>query len=570
MVAVCKGLRYPEKQNRISLSTHLKISRLWWAWGALWVAALLLYWPTRHAGFYADFLGWKHRFDAGSWADWWHCFGYPGHHQVFHAFFYGFYRLAGLWGPAWYAWFTALHALDALLVGLVAYRLSHLLAGGRVRRWVPVAAALAFLWHPYQSEAVVWRACMHYLLVTAMLLAALYALLVFAERRSLATWAAAHGLFVAALFTLELAVAFPLVAAIFLSGLSAKGVLPWRRWLLAVTGVHAVLLSTWLLLNRLTLGQWVGHYGAEVHLKTDWQLIFGNLFRYLGKYMLFSRDWPWAAKEQFWQLWGRPEWVWLATGSGLLVLALFVWRFRKWRPEWQQAGLALMAFFAALAPVSNLYHAWMLHVENDRYGYFASAFFLIALMPLVAPLPRRVGLLLALSYLGATLWLAVPLMRWWQQAQQVYAGLIEDFRWHDEPQVFVLACPDNYRGIFVFKDYSKKSLMVRAAVTELSGRAVQGQVHQVAMFNMNAPEEGVTVQAAGADTLRVRLRQWGNWWWRNGIGASNYENEWYRFRKKGRSYVLEWKKRPQGAVFIYSDGLKWRTFEWPSDSLIHE
>lgn len=539
-------------------------------WLGLWLLALLVYAPTRHAGFHADFLGWKNRFDAGSWADVWHCFGYPGHHQVFHAFFFGFYRLAGLEGPLWYGWFTALHALNALLVGMLVWRLGRVFAGRPPARWAAVFAALAFLLCPYQSEAVVWRACMHYLLVTVMLLGALWALVAFAERQNLRALLAGHLLFVAALFTLELALAFPLLTLIFLAGLSANGALPWRRWLLPVAAVQMLVVGAWLLLNRLTLGQWVGHYGAEVHLKTDWLLIFGNLLRYLGKYLLFSRDWSWSAKEALWQLWARPEWVWPAVGVGVLLTFAFWARFRKICPEWRVAGLSLLAFFAALAPVSNLYHAWMLHVENDRYGYFASAFFIMALMSFAAPLWRRLGRLVALLWVVAALWLLLPLTQWWQQAQTVWAGLVHDFRWHDAPRVFVLSCPDNYRGIFVFKDYSKKNIMVRAAVETLTGRPVRGQVHQVAMFNMNAPDEGVEVQATSPDTLTVTLRQWGNWWWRNGIGASNYENEWYRFRKKGRSYVLVWKKRPRNAVFIYSDGAKWRTFEWPSDTLHHE
>ncbi len=539
-------------------------------WLALWLLALLLYAPTRDAGFYADFLGWKNRFDAGTWADVWHCFGYPGHHQVFHTFFYGFYRLAGLYGPAWYAWFTALHALDALLVGAVMWRLGRAFAGRALPFWPSVLAALAFLLCPYQTEAVVWRACMHYLLVTAMLLGALWALVAFAERQKTSALVLGHLLFAAALFTLELALAFPIVTFIFLAGLSANGTLPWRRWLGPVAGVQALMVWGWLLLNRLTLGQWVGHYGAEVHLRTDWLLIFGNLLRYLGKYLLFSRDWSWSAKEALWQLWAHPGWVWPAVGVGLLLTLVFFVRFRKMCPEWRLAGLSLLAFFAALAPVSNLYHAWMLHVENDRYGYLASAFFAMALMSFAAPLRLRLGQAIAATWVGVALWLLVPLTQWWQQAQTVYGGLVHDFRWHDEPHVFVLACPDNYKGIFVFKDYSKKNIMVQAAVETLTGRKVLGQVHQVAMFNMNAPDEGVEVQAAGPDTLTVTLRQWGNWWWRNGIGASNYENEWYRFRKKGRSYVLVWKKRPERAVFIYSDGAKWRTFAWPSDTQPHE
>ncbi len=538
-------------------------------WVLLAIAALLCYYPTRDAGFYADFLGWKNRFDAGSWADVWHSFGYEGHHQLFHAFFYGIYQLAGLNGTIWYIWFVLLHATNAYLVATVWAQLWRLFTAQTAPRWLTAVVALAFLLNPYQTEAVVWKACMHYLLTTCLLLLSLRALLVFAERQHMRWLLLSHLLFAASLFTLELSLSFPLIALIFSSGLALAKKWPWKQWLILVSGVHLLIVASWLWLNRLTLGQWVGHYGADVHLRTDWTLIFGNLFRYLGKYLAYSRHWQWHYKEVFWQLWHQGEWLWPATAIGLAILIYFLWRFRKWHPIWQLSGLTLWAFFAALAPVANLYHAWMLQVENDRYGYFASAFFVMALFSAMAWLGHRFAQISSSLYLLLSLWLLAPTIRHWQEAQAVYASLIADFRWHQSPHVFVLACPDNYNGIFVFKDYSKKSIMVRAAVEALGSKKVSGQIHQVAMFNMNHPDEGVTVRAQ-ADTLTVTLNQWGNWWWHNGIGAANYENEWYRFRKKGRSYQLEWKKKPLQAVWIYSDGPKWRIFDWPDDIRSHE
>ena len=54
---------------------------------------LIAFYPTIGAGFVFDFLGWQRVYDAGSFFDFIHSFGYKGNHQSLHFFFYSFYSL---------------------------------------------------------------------------------------------------------------------------------------------------------------------------------------------------------------------------------------------------------------------------------------------------------------------------------------------------------------------------------------------------------------------------------------------------------------------------------------------
>ena len=150
---------------------------------------------------------------------------------------------------------------------------------------------------------------------------------------------------------------------------------------------------------------------------------------------------------------------------------------------------------------------------------------------------------------------------WWHSSDQVYKSLLEDYRWHEEEEVYVLACPDNYEGILIFKDYSWKNVTVVDALEFINQTPVKGKIYQVGMFNMNALDNSVNIQQDTSGLIRVQFDQAGNWWWRGGIGALDYEKPNFKFTKQGVDYMLELKDVHPDAVLIYSNGMKWEEFK---------
>ncbi|MFQ5446511.1 MAG: hypothetical protein ACE5FF_06220 [Saprospiraceae bacterium] len=521
----------------------------------LLTGAHLLFGGTVRAGFVTDFTGLQWRLDGAPFSDVLNCFGFPALHQVTNFFLYIFYRAFGTNGLPWYLVYTTLHVTN----GFMGYKLGEKIfaRSGIAAPHIPaLMASLLFVFNPYSVETVVWKVCFNYLFCTLLMFGSLWQLLRYLESPNHRSLVLSHLFFVLALFTFELALAFPLVALALTFAWQQAG--PGRRRFLKFYFVpQSLLLTLYFLLNKLLLGTWVGHYGAAVHLKFNVPAIAGNLLRYFTKYGLFWREWPHGKKEALMQFFDHPATGWAALVIGAVLLAAGVYFYKKCPFRLRHTGGLWLLFFVALLPVSNLYVAWILHGENDRYGYFASLFFFMGLSVLLLYLPKilRYGafatlLLLSVFFLNRT-------VNYWENGSRVFYSLLKDFRWPDAPEVYVLAFPENYQGIPVFKDFSKRDMALKDALKYGAGKEVKGRIFQVAQFNMTSPEDGVNVKTGPANRFSVTFNQWGNWWWRNGIGTWNYETKKYRFTVEGNGSRVEMKDPAPGAVFIYSVGGKW-------------
>ena len=514
----------------------------------------LFFGRTMQAGFVTDFTGLQWRLDGAPFSDVLNCFGFPALHQVTNFFLYIFYHAFGTNGLPWYLIYTSLHVAN----GFLGYKLGEKIFarfGAETPHLPALMASLLFVFSPYAVETVVWKVCFNYLFCTLLMLGALWQLLKYLETSGLRNLLLSHLFFALALFTFELALVLPVLAA----ALAAAWNLPKvrHRFFKYHFGPQSLLLALYFLLNKLVLGSWVGHYGAAVHLNFNLPSMAGTLLKYFTKYLLFWRYWPHGEKEALMQFFDRTDVGWAALVSAVALLLAGGYFFYKMTPRLRQAGLGWLLFFVALLPVSNLYVAWILNGENDRYAYFASLFFFMGLMAVLHFLPKilRYGtfatlLLISVFYFN-------KMVNYWENGSRIFYSLLEDFRWQDAPEVYVLAFPENYEGIPVFKDFSKNDLALKDALKYGAGKEVKGRIYQVAQFNMTSPEDGVSVEKATKKRFSVTFNQWGNWWWHNGIGTWNYETPKYRFTVKGNGSRVEIKDPAPGSVFIYSVGGKW-------------
>ncbi|MEZ4935263.1 MAG: hypothetical protein R2788_24405 [Saprospiraceae bacterium] len=75
---------------------------------------------------------------------------------------------------------------------------------------------------------------------------------------------------------------------------------------------------------------------------------------------------------------------------------------------------------------------------------------------------------------------------------------------------------------------------------------------------MNTPTDGLTATVDTAGIIKLEFHEWGSWWWRHGLGTGSYERDQYEFRNASKGCEIEIKKAANDAVFIYSDGAKWK------------
>ena len=517
----------------------------------------LLYFTTRQAGFVTDYTGLMERLDGQSAWGILNSFGFPAMQQVFNFFLYSFYHLFGELGIGWYLVYTGMHVLNAELL----YRWVQSINQNfpfKHAVFVGLSASLFFLLSPYQTEALVWRVCFNFLLSTAWILTALILTTHWLQEQRWQRLLLLQLVFVLALFTFELALMIPLmVTLVVIFWMRAIHKRLWNALLLLVLP-QFLIIGVYFSLQRLLLGAWIGHYGAATHLRMDISEILGNFFRFGLKFGAFVRYFEHSRKEM---IFGWFNQAWLLYPLVAMVVGLLVYliiKFTKLSPRIHLLGLSLLLFALSLLPVINLYFNYLFYIENDRYGYLASTFFFTALAILFSFLPKWVRwgatgvfCLISVGFLWQT-------NQYWAKSTKVYFSLLEDFRWADEKEVFVLAMPDNYYGANLFRNFSGEGIGLRDALIYVQEKPTRAKFHEVALYNMTTPEDGVHVEADSLGNLKVEFNHYGSWWWRKGQGATNYETDQYRFINEGHHYRLEWKQKPTDAALIYQDGGKWK------------
>jgi len=516
----------------------------------------LFYWRTAHAGFVTDFTGLLVRLDGASFSGFWRCFGFPALHQVTNFFLFFFVKWFGAGGIGWYLVYTSLHVANATLGFVLAKKIFEKM--GHAQPLGPaLAASLLFLLSPYQAEVVVWRVCFNFLFCTLLMLASLLFLMKFLEGEKLRHLIWSHGLFVVALFTFELALALPLLAIV-VWWLHKK-----KPSITAVFAPQIALVAAYFLLNKLLLGGWAGHYGEAVHLNFDLRNIAANCLKYFSKYLLWWREWPHGSKEWLVLFFEKPVVAWSGLVFGvLLVFGLLKTSARfKTSPTLTCISISWLLFFLALAPVANLYVAYILHGENDRYGYLASLFFFMGLVAVLDFFPRWLRNGLVGAWLLASAFFLQKMTGYWHESARLTTSLLNDFRWQDASEVYVLASPENYQGIPMFKDFSRENLAIKHALRYLADKPTQANFYQVAQFNLTSPTDGFTASRdSTAGIFHLEFNQWGNWWWLYGMGLGDYQTEQYRFRTDGNGCRVEMKQWPPkpGTVFIVAQGGGWQ------------
>jgi len=137
---------------------------------------LCFYLPTLQAGFVTDVTSGVERIQGQPFHNIIYSFGFPALNQLSILGFYLLYTLFGLNGWPWYLVFGGLHALNAFLSFMLFSRLFQYFT---IKQGTSISlmGALFFLLSPYQTEVLVWRACLNYLLVTTFILGSLWCLI---------------------------------------------------------------------------------------------------------------------------------------------------------------------------------------------------------------------------------------------------------------------------------------------------------------------------------------------------------------------------------------------------------
>lgn len=516
----------------------------------------LFYFPTWNAGFVTDFTGLQWRLEAASFWGFLNCFGFPALEQVLNIFLFVFYKLFHIHGLPWYLIFTTLHSLNGWMLYRVTHRLLHRVDYAHAG-FAAFTGALLFLICPYHTEVVVWRVCFNFLFVGFQILWILWLTIRWIETSNLRYVWAIVALTFSALFTFELALTLPLICLGLGLALSAD-----LRSILRYNVPQWVLVFLYFVLNKLILGAWVGHYGENIHLRFPLQEMAGNLGKFTLKLCLLARYWPENIKATLFKTLGNDMAEWMLLAFLLLVVAWIIRRWKRWTPLQKLAIFLAGAYIITLGPVLNLYFYFIRHIALDRYVYVPSMFLFALVAIAISKLPRnyRAGITILIVFIFSTL--LVKTNSWWHHSTRIYYGLVNDFRWHDRPAVYVLALPENLQGAPMFLDYSDADNGFPDALQYTGGKAYTGKMMEVTQFDLKRPHDKVErtlPDSTGA--IFFRFSQKGNSWLKQSFGAQDYEKPDFKWRNLGEAYELIFKDTVPGAVWIVPEGDRWQEVE---------
>lgn len=356
----------------------------------------------------------------------------------------------------------------------LVYRIALGLGLGRLTAGL---CGVIFLALPSHSEPVAWISGRTDVLAALFGLAALDSYLRFRRQGTSGALALAVALFFVGLCAKESVVT--LFAIVFFADLlltfQAAGPAPRRHRLLA-TLVFFFAGGVYVLVRRAMVGQWVGGYGAAVHLRPNLLQMVANLglfpLRALGSQVpaaLLPRSLPSTGVQQ--ALLGLrahlPGWALLLFAAAALAGAATLGsrvvgaaRRRLTRAQLLLLGFCIIAFYVALLPVLSL-SVSLLGSEGERFLYFPSAFAVLAAVALLrfglrSRWAQRAVFTLLLLFHVAALGYA---NHNWQAAGQLTEQLVAQLREEPAAPPLLLAnLPDSIGGAFVFRNGIESAL----------------------------------------------------------------------------------------------------------------
>lgn len=439
---------------------------------------------------------------------------------------------AALWGRRPFGFHLTnvlLHALNCFLIFLLARQLfedSNIISERR-RDTAALLAGLLFLLHPSHTEAVSWISGRADVLATLFGLSSLLFYLSLSRAPRLASRALSLVLsllcFALALLSKEAAAFVPL--AVFLLGARRDFGRGPRRAL--VNGArHAapfvLVLAAYVVARTAVLGSLVGGYGAEHHLNFTHSMIVSQLLRFPLRAIF-----PALALSRATFLESRllsP--VLIVTGVLVVITAALALSRASARQRltaflrrntflWTLAAL----FLCALLPAINL-RIDVFTTHGERYLYFPSAFFCVALAHVLLNSMKRRRLALAavscvIIFYAASLWLTNGR---WAATARVSRSIVSDLAAQSGGgTVLVLNLPDNHDGAHLFRNGLPEAMLWFSDEVKLT------DVRVLAWHGLRSAGGGAELSEDSEGTFTLKLTDEGDVFGRINEGITHVE-----------------------------------------------
>ncbi|GAA4463853.1 hypothetical protein GCM10023093_13110 [Nemorincola caseinilytica] len=538
----------------------------------LWALMFVLYLPAAKAGFVSDFTGWLQQVRYRPFWEYMNRSGFKvvSMYQGTQFVTWVYYQLFGASEWAWHILFITLHTANATLLYILC---ATLLRDAGVEQYRPIGytGVVLFCVSPYVSEVVVWEPSFHYLqglLILLLVLVWVQRYCYTGERRYV--WYAC----VAYLFSIHTLEVFYITPWLALSlGWFYKGQLPQGKAMFGRVARYfflpmLLLFALRLLEYRLLYGDWVSRIGSQTVLSLQ-DAGLGKPLKYLFHLLPLGRYLPaeWHIGSASMGDLRSNIYAFCDSGVGMTMfyggcVSCFAWGLLRYGKMSGRAKVALLLgvwTFIALLLITPLWFGDLLLIVYDRYTYFTIPFlFMLVAIGIWSIRGRYVRVALLVVLLLANLRYTIQVNRYWGKGARIVDRLLHHLPETGDRTVILLNMPESMHGapMMSASDPSEYKLMRDLLVPE---RPIKGKVYDALSFNMVTPDDGAHAQVLNDSTIRVKLNQYGTWWWYQAMGGHDYENEDYKLRiNPGGDYDLTLKKPANGYILFYQVGDKWK------------
>lgn len=518
---------------------------------------LLIYFITRHAGFVDDYIGFETNYDKCGLIHYYSCSGSTNLRFFQHVFTFSIYKIFGSENIAWYFAYCLSHAFAAFLSFCVIRKLLNIFEQKNAYE-IAFFTAFLFLISPYQTEVVVWRVCIQYIVVQICMMLSILLILEESKNFFLKLFIGII-LFIVALFSIEQAIMIPfilLIIFIFLA-LTKKQIVN-RKLVISLFLMQLCEIIIFFSLSKILYHKWIMHYGSQVFTGFISIDTFSRFAKYFLKYILLFRHWNYTTANSFYAFICKPVVFFSLTISIISICIYLLIKFIKGNLKTGFILLLIALYAISLFPVLQLYFSTLLFVEGDRLGYISSIFIFAIFIFTIYQSWKNTARLIVFILIGLNLFFLSRTNTDWKISQEILTSYNNSYNFKAR-KIFVLATPENYKGIYLIR--------TKAGLAELLKYRANKIIHQdfvdVVHFNQCSINDGIKVEKENDSTLILGFTKTGNWFWRDALGASDYSNADFKYRaEEWTSKVTLRNFDPKQDILIYPDSSKWKQYNW--------
>lgn len=531
----------------------------------LWVLLFALYLPAARAGFVTDFTGWLYEIKNDDFLTYvnrsnFHVKSLYQFTQCTTYFFYLIFK-ANPW--LWHLLFITLQALNGFLLWLFCSRL-FLSSGVNNESGIALAGVALFCICPAISEVVVWEPSYHYLQGLLMMLAILICLQNYLHVQKRSYIIIALFIYTLSLFSLEYFYLTPLLSLALIRfykyALQYQRI-AYKKAMLYFTLPLFLLFTARLVLFKLLYHDWVSRIGSATLFQSLHDYIIKPP-KYIFHLVFLGRFFSHEYRQKVYAFCESTLGLGIFYTLFAVLIGYILLRFRKFNNKAKLLSLVFLFVILATALVLPMWFPDLQLVAFDRYMYMLSAFLFMLIALLISYIPRMSLALVVFAFIALiNLRYTIRVNRYWMKAQRIDEKLLDTFPGSNDKITILLDQPENMHGIPMIQATHGNEFKLMYNL--LKPDSIQGLVFDGLSFNMETPEDGAHVTVLNDSMARITLNQWGTWWWFDGFGATDRENEYYKIHvPDAHFYDITLRKPPAQYRLLYQTAGNWKEVDW--------